>query len=653
MAAVIKIEVVTSGGLETVKKDISDLGREAQDAGGGFSSLREIGVGALRALGEATLNLAGTALQTLGSAIKDGIADAQKNAQIQAQTAAVIASTGKAAGITAQQVANLASNLSDASGMSLFGDDQIQESENLLLTFTNVKKESLELATAISVDMAQALGGAPKDAAIQLGKALNDPVAGITALSRVGVSFTKDQAEVIKKLQDTGDMAGAQRIILDELNKEFGGSAQAAAAATGGWSEFNGRMGEAKEAIGTAILPLLSQLASVLLTNVVPMIEDLAASFGPFIQTTIPQLIAGFNEFQTAITPIVEFIEANLRPIVAGLAAVLITVVVPAFVAWAVAAGTAALATIAALAPILIPIAAIGAAVALLVAAWDSDFMGIQTTLTTFWTTTGEPIFTAIRDWLAVNLPVAIQTLANFWTNTLQPALSAVWSFLQTYIIPIFTALVQVHMAVLGAAIRTLTNIWTTELLPALTKVWSFIQTNLGPMINWLTVTILKPLMQILADTYFTVIGSVLPAFTKLSGLVKDEVAHAFNSLNSMAGAAAGGLSKIGEAVSGVIKWISDLIAKLNSVSIPDWLQGHSPPPMADWFSYIGDAVGQLNAQLPTLSMNLAAQIGPSGGGVANTSISNRPFDFSVVNHNYGPANEPMDMHLAQALAGV
>src|SRR5262245_40276940 len=67
-----------------------------------------------------------------------------------------------------------------------------------------------------------------KSSAIQLGKALNDPVKGVTALQRVGVSFTKGQKDQIKALVDSGRTMDAQKLILKELNKEFGGSAEAA-----------------------------------------------------------------------------------------------------------------------------------------------------------------------------------------------------------------------------------------------------------------------------------------------------------------------------------------------------------------------------------------------------------------------------------------
>src|SRR4051812_2737506 len=204
--------------------------------------------------------LAGVA--ALGAAIVGGAKDAQEARLIMAQTQTVIESTGSAAGVSAQHVADYAASLSDAAGGSLFGDDQIQQSTNMLLTFTNIKGATLDAATAISVDLAQALGGAPKDQAIALGKALNDPIAGVTSLTRVGVTFTDQQKEQIKTMQDAGDTAGAQAIILGELNKEFGGQAAAAAKAAGGMVQFKAGLGETFETIGAELLPILDELGA-------------------------------------------------------------------------------------------------------------------------------------------------------------------------------------------------------------------------------------------------------------------------------------------------------------------------------------------------------------------------------------------------------
>ena len=97
----------------------------------------------------------------LGKAIFDGVGDAREAAQLLAQTNAVIESTGSAAGRSATQITDLATALSASAGKSLFGDSDVQAAENLLLTFTNIKGAVFDAATAISVDMAQALGGEP------------------------------------------------------------------------------------------------------------------------------------------------------------------------------------------------------------------------------------------------------------------------------------------------------------------------------------------------------------------------------------------------------------------------------------------------------------------------------------------------------------
>ena len=440
--------------------------------------------------------------------------------------------------------------------------------------------------------------------------------------------------------------------------------------------------------IATALLPVLASLIGDYLTPGINAIMGWAEQIGPLI-TQFQAFISNGQAMQELLN--------TLMPYFTGLAAMIIAVVVPAFTAWAAVAIPAAIATVIAMAPVIVTIAAIGAAVALLTAAWVNNWGGIQEKTAAVWAFI-EPTFTAVVNWLQVMIPIAIQAasdfftmilvpaiqavwafindnvfplfatlwtwlsttipaalqvLANFWNTVLLPAINAVWSFITTYVVPLFTALVNLHLAVLGLAVRTLTAIWTNELLPALTKIWSYISTVLGPVIDWLTVTILKPLFQILSDIYFTVLGTLLPVLTRLSSLVKDEVSKAFNNLNSYAGAAAGGLSKIGEAVSGVIQWISDLAAKLNSISIPDWLEGHSPPPMADWFSNIAGATAALNAQLPELAMNLSAAMPNTGGGNTSNVSNARNFTYAP-NYSGGGAMEgPMDLALASSLAGV
>lgn len=268
--------------------------------------------------------LAANVVGSIAGQVKDfiggSISDAKEAAGIFAQTQAAIESTGHAAGVTAEQVSDMAGQFSAAKGMSLFDDDDILKGDNLLLTFTNIT-DTLPEATSMMVDMAQALHTDVAGGAIQLGKALNDPIKGITALTRVGVTFTDSQKDQIKALQDAGDMAGAQRIILAELNKEFGGSALAAAKADGGMAQFKAQIGDVGKQIGGALLPVIGQFVSFATTNLMPVLQTAAQWFSDklpvaidYVTTTvIPNLVGAWNK----IAPVVQTVIGVVGTVIA------------------------------------------------------------------------------------------------------------------------------------------------------------------------------------------------------------------------------------------------------------------------------------------------------------------------------------------------
>ncbi len=126
----------------------------------------------------------------------------------------VIASTGAAAGKTSTQLADMANSIQVSMGIS---NTKVMEMQGRLLTFTSVVGKQFDKTSKIIVDMSSVLGTDLNSATIQVGKALNDPIKGLTALSRVGVSFTNQQKEQIKTLQESGNIIGAQNVILNEL----------------------------------------------------------------------------------------------------------------------------------------------------------------------------------------------------------------------------------------------------------------------------------------------------------------------------------------------------------------------------------------------------------------------------------------------------
>lgn len=148
-----------------------------------------------------------------------------------AQLQAAVESTGGAAGLTVAQLDDMSAALQRT---SRYGDEAVKGAQAVLLTFNKIKGAEFRDATQAVLDLSARMGGDLKSAALQVGKALNDPAIGLTALTRSGVSFTTQQQEVIKHLFATGKAAEAQRLILAELNKEFGGSAKAALNTLGG-----------------------------------------------------------------------------------------------------------------------------------------------------------------------------------------------------------------------------------------------------------------------------------------------------------------------------------------------------------------------------------------------------------------------------------
>jgi phage-related protein len=199
----------------------------------------------------------------IGGFLKGAIDEARESERVMRLTENAIRATGGAANVTADQVGDLATRLSNTTGID---DEVIQTASNLLLTFKNVKNEVgsgnaiFDRANQAVLDLSIQFGGVD-GAAKQLGKALNDPIAGISALARAGVTFTDQQKEQIKVLVESGDVLGAQKIILGEVESQVGG---AAAAAADPMQKLGVVLGNLKEQIGLALLPAISAAATFL-----------------------------------------------------------------------------------------------------------------------------------------------------------------------------------------------------------------------------------------------------------------------------------------------------------------------------------------------------------------------------------------------------
>ena len=253
-------------------------GVEAEADRSGKSAGKRMGSGIGGGIAAAAKSFAGPiaaafGAMAIGNFLKDSVAEARESQKVGAVTEQIIRSTGGAAKLTAGQVGDLATAISNKTGMD---DEAIQSGANLLLTFKNVRNEVgkgndvFSRATAAAADLSAAGFGSVENSSKMLGKALNDPLKGISALGRAGVTFTDQQKKQIETLVKSGKTLEAQKIIMGEVESQVGGVA--AASATMG-EKVGVAFGNFKEKIGTALLPILDKFGNWFLEKGLPALE--------------------------------------------------------------------------------------------------------------------------------------------------------------------------------------------------------------------------------------------------------------------------------------------------------------------------------------------------------------------------------------------
>ena len=277
-----------------------------------------------QAAGFATLGKAvkgAFAITAVTAAIGKMVSEGQQAEVVGARTANVLKTTGAAAWTSSKQINDLATALSNKSGVD---DEAIQSSENLLLTFKNVinagkgQAAVFDRATTAALDLSKAGFGDLTSTSKMLGKALNDPAKGLTALGRAGVTFNDTQKEQIKSMQKRGDLLGAQQLILKEVESQVGGAAAATATPMERLQTiFNNLM----EAAGTGILPALGQILNGLnpvIVSLTPLMQQLGTTIGVILADAAKQLtplIAKLAPVMAQLLPVVSNLLMALLPI--------------------------------------------------------------------------------------------------------------------------------------------------------------------------------------------------------------------------------------------------------------------------------------------------------------------------------------------------
>ncbi len=248
-----------------------------------------------------------------GMSLKEVIEDTDAAEKNLSQMSAVLKSTGDASGMTKQQLVELAEAQSK---VTTYSAETTEKAENMLLTFTNLKSNVFPQAIQATEDMATAMHMDATQAALQLGKALNDPVKGYTKLQRIGVTFTASQIQTIKAMEKAGNTAGAQKIILQELEKEYGSSAKAAGSTlTGQIQIMQNNVKSAGVQITGAVLPIVQNI----LPSFVKGIQGLAAQ----VMAHKAQIVAAFTAVGNGIKTVFGWVESHgplVKNLVIGIA---------------------------------------------------------------------------------------------------------------------------------------------------------------------------------------------------------------------------------------------------------------------------------------------------------------------------------------------
>lgn len=506
--------------LDKLDKDLADAKSRIS---GVVDNLASVGNVAIKAgIAGVTAAVAG-----LGAALGFSLSQALANEQQQASLAAVIKSTGGVAGVTAEEANTLAQSFAHLTQGS---DDAVLSIIEVGLRSAAIAEEDFPAFIQASIDLGQVMGDSAA-AATLLARAQEDPVAAMGRLQRTGIIFSDTLKEQITQLAKTGDMAGATALIMDRVAEATAGAAEAAAGTTlGRWETLKGRLGEVAEGIGNNLIPFAERLFTGVLEPAIPIIENIATLIGTFfdrigagmtIGQALPALIteiglamglsqeqaaglgekvsglitwltdlgAKVQEVVVAVQPYIEMAanwlanNVKLTDVLIALGVAIAAVVIPAIVS-----------VVATAAPIIATFVAVIAIVALLRTAWENDWGGIQEKTAAVWAAV-QPLLMAAKEWLEVNIPIALEALRTFWVETawpaIQRAIEVVWPIIQD----IFTQLKDFILVTLIPTVRDLYLKWTTEWWPSiqttLENVWTVISGVFEELGRWVNTNII------------------------------------------------------------------------------------------------------------------------------------------------------------------
>lgn len=490
--------------------------------------------------------------------LKSSIDKAAAAEKVTANLEQTLKSTGGAAGMTTESLSKLTTQMV---ATSTYSGSTVKEGEAMMLTFTQIGKDVFPQATQAMLDYATKMKVEPKDAAMTLGKALNDPANGLSKLTRAGVTFTEEQKKQIKAMQAAGDTAGAQKLMLDELNKEFGGQAAAAADTyEGKQQQLKNTLNSVQATIGGAILPVLQQL----MTAIMPVVQKIAE----FVSEH-PKLTAGILAAVAAI-----------GLLVGGMS--LVNTVMGIF-------GTVSLAALGPVLLVIAAVAAVAAAAFLIVKNWSKIkdfFKGLWEDI--------KGVFSGVGDWFKDKFEKAKEGVQTAWSGV-KGFFGGVWDGIKGS----FTDSDGFFHRTFTKGKELATKAWSGYVGTYVT-IWNGIKSVFGPVGSWFSekfssakntvVTIWNAAPQIFSGIASRVGG----AFSGVGGKIKAGFASGISYIKALPGEAlqwgrdivngiANGIRAAAGAVKNAVTKVATDIRKFLHFSKPD--EG----PLADFDTYMPD----------------------------------------------------------------
>ena len=360
---------------------------------------------------------------------------AREAQKVGALTANVIKTTGGAAKVTVGHVEALSSSISNMTGIE---DATIQHGANLLLTFKNVRNEVgkganiFDRATAAAADLSASGFGDLAGSSKQLGKALNDPSVGLMMLGRAGVTFTQSQKDQIKAMQKSGNLLGAQKLMMTEIESQVGG---AAAASTTAGDKLTNTFRIFKETIGTALLPVIDKVANFLSTKLLPPMTG---------------FITGMQDGTGAGGGFVNFLKglwAVIQPVGAFIMSTVVPAVVGLFASFQSGGGPSAI---------------------------TGAFQGLVTFFQTQVVPAVMAIVTSIQGFVAVALPIVQAFVAGMMARIqpMMPTIRAIFGQIGAIVVSVM-GLIQAVISRVTVVISFIWSHWGGSIMSFITSVWS------------------------------------------------------------------------------------------------------------------------------------------------------------------------------------